>query len=128
MKLQLTNHIRFGDETEIIQEIHDCEWREKGDYQYLIYQNTDKEKVVIKYNETELTMSRFSNPQSIMKFFAGKKVLIALPTPMGVQQFLTDTSHYHLDCSCQKLDLHYHLLQAQTEMLFASYHLELSWD
>lgn len=30
MKLQLTNHIRFGDETEIIQEIHDCEWREKG--------------------------------------------------------------------------------------------------
>ncbi|HHL1098919.1 TPA: DUF1934 domain-containing protein, partial [Streptococcus pyogenes] len=27
-----------------------------------------------------------------------------------------------------KLDLHYHLLQAQTEMLFASYHLELSWD
>ncbi|HEQ0654159.1 TPA: DUF1934 family protein, partial [Streptococcus pyogenes] len=49
MKLQLTNHIRFGDETEIIQEIHDCEWREKGGYQYLIYQNTDKEKVVIKY-------------------------------------------------------------------------------
>ncbi len=87
MKLQLTNHIRFGDETEIIQEIHDCEWREKGGYQYLIYQNTDKEKVVIKYNETELTMSRFSNPQSIMKFFAGKKVLIALPTPMGFNNF-----------------------------------------
>ncbi|MGG6797349.1 UNVERIFIED_CONTAM: DUF1934 domain-containing protein [Streptococcus canis] len=127
MKLQLTNHIRFGDETEIIQEIHDCEWREKRGYQYLIYQNADKEKVVIKYNETELTMSRFSNPQSVMKFFAGKKVLIALPTPMGIQQFLTDTSHYQLNQDSQSLMLHYDLLQAHTETSFASYQLELRW-
>ncbi|MDV5973304.1 hypothetical protein FMV2238Y02_09940 [Streptococcus canis] len=127
MKLQLTNHIRFGDETEIIQEIHDCEWREKRGYQYLIYQNADKEKVVIKYNETELTMSRFSNPQSVMKFFAGKKVLIALPTPMGIQQFLTDTSHYQLNQDSQSLMLHYDLLQVHTETSFASYQLELRW-
>ncbi|EIQ81541.1 UNVERIFIED_CONTAM: DUF1934 domain-containing protein [Streptococcus canis] len=127
MKLQLTNHIRFGDETEIIQEIHDCEWREKAGYQYLIYQNADKEKVVIKYNETELTMSRFSKPQSVMKFFAGKKVLIALPTPMGIQQFLTDTSHYQLNQDSQSLMLHYDLLQAHTETSFASYQLELRW-
>ena len=73
MKLQLTNHIRFGDETEIIQEIHDCEWREKGAISTSSIKNTDKEKVVIKYNETELTMSRFSNPQSIMKFLRARR-------------------------------------------------------
>lgn len=127
MKLQIRNHIRFGDDTEIIHEVHDAEWRQKGDYQYLIYQNDEKEKVVIKYNENELTMSRFSTPQSIMKFFAGKKVLIALPTPMGIQQFLTDTRHYQLDHASQQLALHYDLLQAHTETSFASYQLELSW-
>ncbi|MGT2934406.1 DUF1934 domain-containing protein [Streptococcus castoreus] len=127
MKLQLTNHIHFGDETEIIQEIYDCEWREKAGYQYLIYQNNDKEKVVIKYNKTALTMSRFSKPQSIMKFLVGKKVLITLPTPMGIQPFLTDTHHYQWYQADQCLILHYDLLQVNTETSFASYQLELRW-
>lgn len=53
--------------------------------------------------------------------------MIALPTPMGIQQFLTDTRHYQLDHASQQLALHYDLLQAHTEASFASYQLELSW-
>ncbi|KPJ22639.1 DUF1934 domain-containing protein [Streptococcus phocae] len=128
MKITINNRIRFGEDTELISETHDCNMKQKGDFVYLMYQNGDAEKVVIKFNHTEMTMSRFSNPQSIMKFFAGKKALIALPTPMGIQQFLTDTQFYSYQEKQQTLELCYALLQANTEAVFATYELKITWS
>lgn len=82
---------------------------------------------MIKFNAAELTMSRFSKPQSVMRFLANKKALIAIPTPVGIQQFLTDTSHFHLDHGQQTVTLDYALLQPSTETAFAHYHLEIKW-
>ena len=65
MEIKIKNKIKVGDQTEIIEEIHTCEVMEKGDYTYLVHHNSEKEKVVIKLNQDELVMTRFSNPKSI---------------------------------------------------------------
>ena len=70
MEIKIKNKIKVGDQTEIIEEIHTCEVMEKGDYTYLVHHNSEKEKVVIKLNQDELVMTRFSNPKSIMRFSA----------------------------------------------------------
>ncbi|HEL0026720.1 TPA: DUF1934 domain-containing protein [Streptococcus equi subsp. zooepidemicus] len=127
MKIEINNKISYGQEIELIKEIHTGDLRQKADATYLIYQNNDNERVVIKFNAAELTMSRFSKPQSVMRFLANKKALIAIPTPVGIQQFLTDTSHFHLDHDQQTVTLDYALLQASTETAFAHYHLEIKW-
>ena len=66
MEIKIKNKIKVGDQTEIIEEIHTCEVMEKGDFTYLVHHNSEKEKVVIKLNQDELVMTRFSNPKSIM--------------------------------------------------------------
>ena len=70
MEIKIKNKIKVGDQTEIIEEIHTCEVMEKGDFTYLVHHNSEKEKVVIKLNQDELVMTRFSNPKSIMRFSA----------------------------------------------------------
>ena len=70
MEIKIKNKIKVGDQTEIIEEIHACEVMEEGDYTYLVHNNSEKEKVVIKLNQDELVMTRFSNPKSIMRFSA----------------------------------------------------------
>ena len=55
MEIKIKNKIKVGDQTEIIEEIHTCEVMEKGDFTYLVHHNSEKEKVVIKLNQDELT-------------------------------------------------------------------------
>ncbi|EHI70656.1 DUF1934 domain-containing protein [Streptococcus ictaluri] len=127
MKLEITNRITLDQDTELIEEVHVVDVKEKANATYLIYENDDKEKVVIKLKEEELTMSRFSKPQSLMIFKNQQQVLIALPTPAGIQQFVTDTKTYHLDLKKQEVVLAYALLQANSELAFANYDLKLKW-
>ena len=70
MEIKIKNKIKVDDQVEIIEEIHECELMEKGDYTYLVHHNSEEEKVVIKLNQEELIMTRFSNPKSIMRFSA----------------------------------------------------------
>ena len=42
-------------------------------------------------------MTRFSNPKSIMRFSAKVPALVHIPTPLGTQHFLTDTSLFAHD-------------------------------
>ncbi|WP_410536161.1 DUF1934 domain-containing protein [Streptococcus salivarius] len=125
MEIKIKNKIKVGDQTEIIEEIHTCEVMEKGDYTYLVHHNSEKEKVVIKLNQDELVMTRFSNPKSIMRFSAKVPALVHIPTPLGTQPFLTDTSLY--DPNGQTVDIHYQLKHPETEDVFADYELEVSW-
>ena len=86
-----------------------------------------KEKVVIKLNQDELVMTRFSNPKSIMRFSAKVPALVHIPTPLGTQHFLTDTSLFAHDPNGQTVDIHYQLKHPETEDVFADYELEVSW-
>lgn len=128
MKIRMRNQIQLDDQIELIDQIYDVEWNQKGDYHYLLYQNEENEKVVLKFNAEKLTMTRFSEPKSILTFVKDGQHLVALPTPLGAQHLLTDTYHYDLKLDQQALELRYDLKQADSDQLFASYQMKIEWE
>ena len=124
MKIRMRNTIQFEEQLEVIDQLYDVEVHEKGDYSYLLFYNEEKEKVVIKFHDQELVMSRFSNPKTIMRFLKDSDSLAYIPTSMGMQEFIIQTSRYEVDG--QKIHLDYQL-QNQEGQPFASYQLEITW-
>ena len=124
MKIRMRNTIKFDEQLEVIDQLYDVELREKGDFSYLLFYNEDQEKVVLKFNGEELVMSRFSNPKTIMRFLKDSDSLAYIPTPMGLQEFIIQTSHYEV--SEEKIELGYQL-QNKEGVPFADYSLEITW-
>ena len=124
MKIRMRNTIQFDEQLEVIDQLYDVKLREKGDFSYLLFYNEEKEKVVLKFNDTELVMSRFSNPKTIMRFLKEADSLAYIPTPMGIQEFIIQTNHYQVDQ--QKIELAYQL-QNKEGNPFANYRLEITW-
>ena len=124
MKIRMRNTIQFDEQLEVIDQLYDVELREKGDFSYLLFYNEEKEKVVLKFNDTELVMSRFSNPKTIMRFLKESDSLAYISTPMGIQEFIIQTSHYQVEQ--QKIELAYQL-QNKEGNPFANYRLEITW-
>ena len=124
MKIRMRNTIKFDEQLEVIDQLYDVELREKGDFSYLLFYNEDQEKVVLKFNGEELVMSRFSNPKTIMRFLKDYDSLAYIPTPMGLQEFIIQTSHYEV--GEEKIELAYQL-QNKEGVPFANYRLEITW-
>ena len=124
MKIRMRNTIKFDEQLEVIDQLYDVELREKGDFSYLLFYNEDQEKVVLKFNGEELVMTRFSNPKTIMRFLKDTGSLAYIPTPMGLQEFIIQTSHYEV--SEGKIELAYQL-QNKEGVPFANYRLEITW-
>ena len=124
MKIRMRNTIKFDEQLEVIDQLYDVELREKGDFFYLLFYNEEQEKVVIKFQEEELVMTRFSNPKTIMRFLKDSDSLAYIPTPMGMQEFIIQTSHYEV--GEEKIELGYQL-QNKEGVLFADYRLEITW-
>ena len=124
MKIRMRNKIQFDDQLEVIDQVYDVELREKGDFSYLLFYNEEQEKVVLKFNGEELVMSRFSNPKTIMRFLKDSDSLAYIPTPMGIQEFIIQTSHYEI--GEEKIELAYQL-QNKEGVPFANYSLEITW-
>ena len=124
MKIRMRNTIKFDEQLEVIDQLYDVELREKGDFSYLLFYNEDQEKVVLKFNGEELVMSRFSNPKTIMRFLKDSDSLAYIPTPMGLQEFIIQTSHYEV--GEEKIELAYQL-QNKEGVPFANYSLEITW-
>ena len=124
MKIRMRNTIKFDEQLEVIDQLYDVELRERGDFSYLLFYNEEQEKVVLKFNGEELVMSRFSNPKTIMRFLKDSDSLAYIPTPMGLQEFIIQTSHYEV--SEEKIELAYQL-QNKEGVPFADYRLEITW-
>ena len=124
MKIRMRNTIQFDEQLEVIDQLYDVELREKGDFSYLLFYNEEQEKVVIKFQEQELVMTRFSNPKTIMRFLKDSDSLAYIPTPMGMQEFIIQTSHYEV--GEEKIELAYKL-QNKEGVPFADYRLEITW-
>lgn len=124
MKIRMRNTIKFDEQLEVIDQLYDVELREKGDFSYLLFYNEDQEKVVLKFNGEELVMTRFSNPKTIMRFLKDTGSLSYIPTPMGLQEFIIQTSHYEV--GEEKIELAYQL-QNKEGVPFANYRLEITW-
>ena len=124
MKIRMRNTIKFDEQLEVIDQLYDVELREKGDFSYLLFYNEEQEKVVLKFNGEELVMSRFSNPKTIIRFLKDSDSLAYIPTPMGLQEFIIQTSHYEV--GEEKIELAYQL-QNKEGVPFANYRLEITW-
>lgn len=124
MKIRMRNTIKFDEQLEVIDQLYDVELREKGDFSYLLFYNEDQEKVVLKFNWEELVMSRFSNPKTIMRFLKDSDSLAYIPTPIGMQEFIIQTSHYEV--GEEKIELAYQLKNKEG-VPFANYRLEITW-
>ena len=124
MKIRMRNTIQFDEQLEVIDQLYDVELREKGDFSYLLFHNEEQEKVVIKFQEEELVMTRFSNPKTIMRFLKDSDSLAYIPTPMGLQEFIIQTNHYEV--GEEKIELAYQL-QNKEGVPFANYRLEITW-
>lgn len=124
MKIRMRNTIQFEEQLEVIDQLYGVELREKGDFSYLLFYNEEQEKVVIKFQEEELVMTRFSNPKTIMRFLKDSDSLAYIPTPMGMQEFIIQTSHYEV--GGEKIELAYQL-QNKEGVPFANYRLEITW-
>ena len=124
MKIRMRNTIKFDEQLEVIDQLYDVELREKGDFSYLLFYNEDQEKVVLKFNGEELVMTRFSNPKTIMRFLKDSDSLAYIPTPIGMQEFIIQTSHYEV--GEEKIELAYQL-QNKEGVPFADYRLEITW-
>ena len=127
MKLEITNYIQVGDQNEAIHQSYEGRLEKKGDYTYLLYQNEEDEKVVLKFKEDELVMTRFSQPQSIMRFVKEQQVPVGIQTPMGLQRFISQTDTFHLNEAEQSLTMTYQLLTADAGSVFARYDFRLIW-
>ncbi len=128
MQIKIYNTIQMEDQTELIEEIHECQWTQKGGFDYLIHQNSQDEKVVIKLNHEELVMTRFSNPKSVMRFVKDDLDLAAIPTSMGTQRLVTKTKTFDLNREEARLHLTYDLLtEPEATRPLASYDLRIIW-
>lgn len=125
MQIRIQNTIRFGEEMEIVDQYYQGEWKEKAGFQYLLYTNEEDEKVVLKFSNDELVMTRFSTPKSIMRFNKNEDGGAIIPTPMGIQQFLITTDLFQLEPS--RLQVTYCLLTLDGEQEFANYQLLVEW-
>ena len=128
MQIEIKNTIKIDDELELIREVYDCELIEKAGWHYLIYHNSEKEKVVIKIKDKEMVMTRFGQEQTNMRFIAEHYGAATIPTPMGLQKLLTQTQHFDFQAQEGKLTVHYDLLMSpEAERALASYELNLAW-
>ena len=127
MKIRIQNRIQMDEQVEQIDQSYDVDWTQKGAYHYLLFKNEEGEKVVLKFHDEELIMTRFSIPKSLMRFIKGGEALVGILTPIGMQQFITKTSHYQVDLKKQIIELHYQLRMPDGERTFADYQMEISW-
>ncbi|GFH39953.1 DUF1934 domain-containing protein [Pseudolactococcus insecticola] len=123
-QIMIDNIIEIDEQKEVIHEVVTGEYREKNGQQYLIYQNELSEKVVMKYGTEMLTITRFSNPSSIMKMHPEITTKTAIATPVGAQHFDLKTQQYQQQEN--GFDTQYQLFQMDQKI--AQYHLSVRFS
>lgn len=125
MKLIIQNEIELDGEMEVVEAIHDVKVVEKAGFLYLSYQNEEGEGVVLKIRDKDCTMTRFSNPKSVMRFVNEEKTLTQIATPVGIQTLHVVTERYQKVNKQVRID--YVLQIPQTGQDLARYHLRIKW-
>lgn len=128
MKIIIDNKIMMDQDIDMVHEEANGEYKEKGGSSYLIYTNSENERVILKFTVSELTVTRFSKPQSVMKFEQNRFSSAQIPSPLGLQRLVTKTTYFELKKDSQELMLHYQLLShPEAEQSLADYQMRLKW-
>ncbi|GGE32001.1 DUF1934 domain-containing protein [Streptococcus himalayensis] len=125
MKIDIYNEIDLDGQLEVIEQVYEAEAVEKGDFLYLTYQNEEKERVVLKINQQECTMTRFSTPKSVMQFLSNETSVTQIATPVGVQILHVVTDFYQKEGN--QVTIRYALRIPQTGQDLARYKLRIQW-
>ena len=94
VKITIDNLIKIDRETEVIHEEFTGDYHEKNGSHFLVYENELDEKVVMKYDAEMLTITRFSQPSTVMKMHPKVVTKTAIATPVGPQHFQIKTQLY----------------------------------
>lgn len=127
MQISLLNEIQIDQEPELIHQTFEADYHVKNGCHFLVFTNDEKEKVVLKFDQKELQMTRFSQPKSVMRFAQGQSFICLVPTPLGLQHLQTVTAFYDLQLESQALTLHYQLKMAEGSQPLADYRMTVSW-
>ncbi|GAB2022008.1 DUF1934 domain-containing protein [Pseudolactococcus yaeyamensis] len=124
VKITIDNLINIDHETEIIHEEYTGDYHEKNGSHFLVYQNEMSEKVVMKYDTEMLTITRFSQPSTMMKMHPEVVTKTAIATPVGAQHFEIKTQLYKKSATGFKAS--YQFWQGETKI--AQYDLEVHFS
>ena len=94
IKITIDNLIKIDRETEVIHEAYTGDYHEKNGSHFLVYENELDEKVVMKFDAEMLTITRFSQPSTVMKMHPEVVTKTAIATPVGPQHFQIKTQLY----------------------------------
>lgn len=126
MKIRIDNHICYGGkEIEQTSHVYSGVYHQKGSSEYVVYQNDEAEKVVVKWDQQALVMTRFSTPPFILRFEKGKQTSTHLPTALGGQLLVVSTSE--LQCDNHQIKVSYDLKTKEQKEL-AQYDCTISWE
>ncbi|GBG97073.1 hypothetical protein NtB2_01210 [Lactococcus termiticola] len=110
-------------EEELIHNEFDGTFKKLSQGSALNYVNEEGEKVLLKFDESGLSMSRYTAEGAlVMRFNRDLETQMKFPG-LGPLELLTD--QYHLDEARGLLSVHYRL--AQKGQAFSSYQLNIHW-
>ncbi|MGO1987202.1 MAG: DUF1934 domain-containing protein [Lactococcus lactis] len=122
MEIIIRNRIKIDQQEELVKEIYQGELK-KGEHQTLLkYQNAANEKVLLKFDENEVIMTRFAKRPIKMHFHPE---IPGLTEYEGLGELSILTNALSIDHESRTIKINYQLSQGAQKI--ADYHLRIDW-
>ncbi|MCL2676597.1 MAG: DUF1934 domain-containing protein [Streptococcaceae bacterium] len=122
MQITVRNRIVINGEEERIKEVFLAEYKVQSGKTHLAYVNADDEKVMIKFDENELSMTRYTKTPIIMKFHKAQTTFAQYE---GLGKLEIETREFKINKTLQNIKLYY--LLSQNGTIIGHYHLRIDW-
>ncbi|MFC4652395.1 DUF1934 domain-containing protein [Lactococcus nasutitermitis] len=123
IKINIHSHIKIERQEEAIHEEYKGELKEIAGKICLIYTNSQDEKVLIKFDEQELSMTRYTDNPISMHFH---KEFPTKADYAGLGKLSILTKDLSVNSAQQIVELYYHL--AQNELKIGEYRMQITWE
>ncbi len=122
IKIVIQNKIKIAEQEELIHEEYDGEFKKISGKWCLIYQNSATERVLIKFDENELSMIRYADSPVKLHFH---KDFLTNTYYEGLGFLNVTTKKLQVNLENASVNLNYHL--SQNEQKIADYQMQISW-
>ncbi|MCL2113450.1 DUF1934 domain-containing protein [Lactococcus protaetiae] len=122
MKITIRSQIKIDKHEEIIKETYDGELKRIAGKTVLIYKNEAEEKVLLKFDEQELTMTRFTDKPVTMRFHEEFRSEM---TYEGLGNLSVLTEKLSVNIQEKLVKINYQL--AQNDLKIGDYRLHITW-
>ncbi|MEY8538670.1 DUF1934 domain-containing protein [Lactococcus muris] len=122
MEIIIRNRIIIDGQEEFIRETFDGEVKKLGSKIALYYKNAEEEKVLIKFDEKELSMTRYAEKPVVMRFH---KEMSTHTIYEGLGRLEIVTDGFHMDEGLNHVKLKYRL--SQNDIPIGEYRMRIDW-